>query len=150
MPNEPTPHLVFSIADCLLAMPLKDVLRVINYPSQARSDHPMGVLQMGQHVLRIVDLYQWIQPHSATDRDHQPFLIVTRDLQGRLLGIPIDGPPDLMEFLPETIHPLPQTEERSSLAEIVSHAIVIPQSETTNTIFLLQLPQTKLSHSKSL
>ena len=151
MSNEPTPHLVFSIADCLLALPLKDVLRVINYPPQARSDpHPMGVMQMGQHLLKIVDLHQWVQPDATPDRGNHQFLIVTNNIQEGLLGIPIDGAPDLMEFFPENMHSLPQAEKRSSLAEIVSHAVVIPQQETTSTIFLLQLPIIKHANPKSL
>ena len=105
---------------------------------------------MGQHILKIIDLHQWVQPHSTSDRSNHQFLVVTYDIQEGLLGIPIDGGPDLMEFFPENMHPLPQTERRSSLAEIVSHVVVIPQQEATNTIFLLQLPIIKHANFKGL
>ncbi|HEY9700228.1 MAG TPA: chemotaxis protein CheW [Trichocoleus sp.] len=142
MNDESTPHLVFSIADYFLALPLKNVLRVVNYPPQNHPIHnPTGFVQMGHHVLQIFDLHQWIQP--SLEPKEQLFLVVTQDRQGALLGIPIDHPPDLMEFSPEAIHPLPKSQVQSGLAEIVSHAVVIPEQGISTTIFLLNVSGAK-------
>ncbi|HEY9710181.1 MAG TPA: hypothetical protein V6D48_18380, partial [Oculatellaceae cyanobacterium] len=77
--------IVFKIADYLLALPLNDVLKVVNCPSVASKGlKTMGVVQLGQHMIKVLDLH--LPQLGAGDltelTGHQSFLVITRDRQG--------------------------------------------------------------------
>ncbi|NMG20767.1 chemotaxis protein CheW [Brasilonema bromeliae] len=134
--------LVFKIADYLLALPITDVLKVINFSSANSKSLPtMGLVQIGQYIIKILDLHQHLGsdtfPHSS---DHPFFLVVAHHSQQELCGILIDEPPDIVELLPETIRFLPRSSNHSKpLIEMVSHVAVLSEQEVVKTIFLLDL-----------
>ena len=86
---------VFKIMDYLLALPIEDVLKAINYSSVAGSGlRTMGVIQLGRHMIRVLDLHQHISVGSLSQlAAHHPFLVITHGLGGELCGIPVDEPP---------------------------------------------------------
>lgn len=134
--------LVFKIADYLLALPITDVLKVINLSSANNKTLPtMGLVQIGQYMIKILDLHQNLSsdtfPHSS---DHPSFLVVAHHSQRELYGILVDEPPDIVELQPETIRFLPRSSNHSKpLIEMVSHVAVLSEQEVVKTIFLLDL-----------
>jgi chemotaxis signal transduction protein len=134
--------LVFKIADYLLALPITDVLKVINLSSANNKTLPkMGLVQIGQYMIKILDLHQNLSsdtlPHSS---DHPSFLVVAHHSQRELYGILVDEPPDIVELPPETIRFLPRSSNHSKpLIEMISHVAVLSEEEVVKTIFLLDL-----------
>lgn len=130
--------IVLKIADYLLALPISDVLKVVNCSAVAdRGLRTLGVVQLGHHMIRILDL------HLPELPDNQPFLVITRNLKGELWGIAVDEPPNLLELPLEMMRSLPSSDRQGKgILEMVSHAASISQGEVTTTIFLLDLDQT--------
>jgi purine-binding chemotaxis protein CheW len=143
MQNDPTidKFIVFKIADCLLGLPMNNVLKVINSPALNNGGlSAMGLVQLGRHTIRVLDLYQQLNPKEPLPSPgNQPFLVITRSPQGELFGISVDEPPNLMELPRESLRSVPQSERQSGVRKLISHAAVISQKEATTTIFLLDL-----------
>ena len=143
MQNDPTvdKFIVFRIADCLLALPMNNVLKVINSPSvNSGGLKAMGLVQLGRHTIRVLDLYHELSPKQPLPSPgNQPFLVITRSPQGELLGLSVDEPPNLMELPRESLRSVPQSERQSGVSKLISHAAVISQKQATTTIFLLDL-----------
>lgn len=133
--------IVFKIADCLLALPMNNVLKVINSPPiNSGGLKAMGLVQLGRHTIRILDLYHQLSPNEPLPSPgNPPFLVITRSPQGELFGISVDEPPNLMELPRESLRSVPQSERQSGVRKLISHAAVIPQKQATTTIFLLDL-----------
>lgn len=143
MHNESTvdKFIVFKIADCLLALPMSNAIKVVNCPPMNSGGlRAMGLVQLGRHTIRVLDLHQQLSlkglPQSP---ENQAFLVITRGSQGELFGIPVNAPPNLMELPRESMRSIPQSERQSGALEMISHAAVISQAEVTTTIFLLDL-----------
>lgn len=136
--------IVFQVGNYLLALPINEVLKVIDCSSMTNKElRTMGVVRLGHHTIRVLDLHQQL---SASDfpqlADNQPFLVVTRDSQGELCGIPVQEPPNLVELPLEVMQSLPKSERQSGVLNLVSHAAVVSQNEATTTIFLVDLKRT--------
>ncbi|MEQ9669041.1 chemotaxis protein CheW [Coleofasciculus sp. G2-EDA-02] len=144
MNHELEKYIVFKISDCLMSLPMDNVLKVINTPPTASGWNAMGLIQIGNHTIRIVDLHQQLNADRdspslvSTVPDHQSFLVITRPLARELCGIIVDEPPNLVELSPDMIHQLPQSNRQ---LQMVSHAAIISDEEVTTTIFMLDLQQ---------
>lgn len=135
---------VFKVMDYLLALPIEDVLKAINYSSVAGGGlRTMGVIQLGRHMIRVLDLHQHISVGSLSQLPtNHPFLVITRGLGGELCGIPVDEPPNLVELPLAMMQRLPMSQiQGNALLEMVSHAAVLSQENVTTTIFLLDVKQ---------
>lgn len=143
MQNDPTADkfIVFKIADCLLGLPMNNVLKVINSPPiNSGGLRAMGLVQLGRHTIRILDLYHQLSPKELLQAPrNQPFLVITRSPQGELFGISVDEPPNLMDLPRDSLRSVPQSERQSGVRKLISHAAVISQKQATTTIFLLDL-----------
>jgi purine-binding chemotaxis protein CheW len=143
MYNEPTvdKFIVFKIGDSLLALPMSDVLKVVNCPPvDSGGLRAMGLIQLGRHTIRVLDLHQQLSPKGlSSSAGKQPFLVIMRTPQEEIFGIAVDEPPNLMELPRERLRSLPQSERQSGALEMISHAAVISQEEVTTTILLLDL-----------
>lgn len=146
MQNESTvgKFIVFQIGSYLLALPINEVLKVIDCSSMANKElRTMGVVRLGHHTIRILDLHQQLSSSDLPPLPNdQPFLVVTRDSQGELCGIPVEEPPNLVELPLEVMRSLPKSERQSGVLNLVSHAAVVSQNEATTTIFLVDLKRT--------
>lgn len=137
--------IVFKIAEYLLALPISEVLKVINCASIINKKlNIMGVVQLGTHTIQVLDLHEQLTGRqNLSNRDnllnHQSFLVITRTSQGELCGILVDEPPNLLEIASEMMRSLPHSSSHNSALKFVSHAAVITQEEVTTTIFLLDL-----------
>lgn len=134
--------LVFNIADYLFALPISDVLKVMNLSSaNSKSLLTMGLVQIGQYMIKILDLHQHLGSHTFLHSSDQPsFLVVANHSQRELYGILVDEPPDIVELSKETIRFLPRSSNyRKPIIEMVSHVAVLSEQEVVKTIFLLDL-----------
>jgi purine-binding chemotaxis protein CheW len=143
MHNESTldKFIVFKVSDCHLALPMSDVLKVVNCPPMNSGGlRAMGLVQLGPHTIRVLDLHQQLSPKEQPQVPaNQPFLVITRSPQGELFGIAVEQPPNLMELPRESLRSIPQSERQSGAINLISHAAVISQKQVTTTIFLLDL-----------
>jgi len=154
--------IVFKITDYLLALPINDVLKVVNCSSAASKGlKTMGVVQLGRHMIRVLDLHEELggRPELPPTRGlsqlpaDQPFLVITRGPQGELCGIAVDEPPNLVELPLELMQILPHSAHQSSVFKMVSHAAVLSQEDVTTTIFVLDMKRvqnTAINDSSSL
>lgn len=136
--------IVFKIADYHLALPIGQVLKVINCsPKVSGGLNTMGLIQLGKHMVRVVDLHQQLTlAGSERLTSHLPFLMITRFPGGELGGIPVGEPPNLVELPLEMMHKLPPSDSYSQPGlNLMSHAAVVSQDNVTTTIFLLDLQQ---------
>jgi len=147
--------IVFKIADYLLALPLSNVLKVVNYsPVAVQAGTPllrtMGVVQIGKHTIRVLNLHTLLasltlryQQLSSAGLPQlplkQPFLLIARVAMGELYGIWLEEPPNLLELHNEMLRTIPKSERQSGTLEIISHAAVISENNVTTTIFLLDV-----------
>jgi purine-binding chemotaxis protein CheW len=126
--------------DYLLALPIEEVLKVVNCsPVASSSIRTMGVVQMGRHMIRVLDLHQRFNISTLSELPaNQLFLVIIRGAGEELCGIPVDEPPNLVELPLEIMRKLPKSELQSNpLLELVSHAAVLSHETVTTTIFLL-------------
>ncbi len=140
---------VFKVVDYLMAVPISSVLKTIRYPLlEDRSLREIGLVQVGHHTIRCLDLQQRLFPGS-TDRRvmSKQCIVIARVLEGELCGIVVDEPPILMQLPEESIQPLPKSHPQSGLLTFASHVAVLPQ-EPRFTIFLLDLQQALISGVK--
>jgi purine-binding chemotaxis protein CheW len=135
--------IVFKIADYLLGLPIGNVLKVVNCPyTENNRLRTLGVVQLGHHMIRVLDFYQPLSPSDLPQLLNElSFLVITRDAEGELCGILVDEPPNLVELPPEMIRSLPKSDRHFSMFKMVSHAAFISHKEATTTIFLLDIKQ---------
>lgn len=143
--------IVFKVADYLLGLALNDVLKVVNCSvTTSKRLTRVGLIQIGKHMIKILDLHQQLNSGSLPQlSENPPFLVITYDSQEELCGIMVDEPPDLVELGKESIRPFPKSERYDRPAiDIVSHVAVIDNKEDTKTIFLLDLKRLKTGSQK--
>lgn len=140
--------IVFRIGDCLMALPISDVLKVVNCPVGDNSGlRSMGLLQLGRHTIRVFDWREELGAKSLSDfGDRKSFLLITRTSIGELYGIVVDEPPNLVELPLDLMRNIPQSENRAGVFNLVRYAAVVSYQEMTTTIFLLDL--TRLEDSE--
>ena len=134
--------IAFPVADHSLALPLESVLRVLRHAPENHDDElsRMGLLQIGRHVIRALDLNQWLPDAATSAPAFQPFVIIVRSPQQEPFGIWADGLPDLVELSPDILRSLPPSVNASSnFLELISHTAVIPHEAGNKTIFLLNI-----------
>jgi purine-binding chemotaxis protein CheW len=148
--------IVFKIADYLMALPINEVLKVVNCSSiTSRELRTMGVVQLGRHMIRILDWHEELSSSNLPQSlDKYPFLVITQGREGELCGISVDEPPNLLELPLEMLRSLPNSERHSNPAlTVASHVAVLSQEKVTTTIFLLDVKRivnTLLNESYSL
>lgn len=136
--------IVFKIMDYLLALPIEDVLKVVNCSLEAGSRlRTMGVIQLGRHMIRVLDLHQSLSVGGLSELPaNLPFLVITKSYSGELCGIPVDEPPNLVELPLEMMRSLSTSQRQGNrLLEMVSHAAVLTQEGMATTIFFLDMKQ---------
>ncbi|MEC4818980.1 MAG: chemotaxis protein CheW [Scytonema sp. PMC 1069.18] len=137
--------IVFKVANHLLALPIHQVIKVVNRSEiKINKFTTMGLIQIGRHMIKLLDLHQQLNTESLSHASNpQSFLVITYDAQRELCGVLVDEPPDLMELPPEIVQPLPKSDNYSKFAiEMVSHVAVLTQKNLTQTIFLLNFQHT--------
>ncbi len=135
--------IVFRVASYLFALPVKEVLQVVNCPPQTSYEvSQLGLVQLGQHMIKVVDLHRQCNSGNFSQLlNGQLFLVITRNPQGGFCGIPVCEPPDLIELPSDRLRSLPPSEQPFGVLQIVSRVAVLTQRSVTTTIFLLDMQQ---------
>lgn len=133
--------IVFKIIDYLLALPVKEVVKVVTCSGQNdRGLKKMGLVQLGRHTIRVLDLSEKLSSDNGTQlATNQPFLVVSCTTKGELWGIPVEEPPNLVEINPENLRTVPQSERQSVLLDLVKNVAILPHEAAGKTIFLLDV-----------
>jgi purine-binding chemotaxis protein CheW len=137
--------IVFKVTNYLLALPINDVLKVLNCSNLANKGLlTMGVVQLGRHMIRVLNLQEQLgvklpySPGSLPELPGEfPFLVITHGQDGQFCGIPVHEPPNLVELSLEMMRSLPLSERQSGVFKMVSHVATLP--DNTTTIFLLDV-----------
>ena len=133
---EPTPQkwIVFAVAEYRVGLPAASVLRVLQHSPSDRLS-PMGLVQIGSHVIRAINLHQWLAPGRAPS---SPFLLILRGLQQEPLGLWADSLPDVVAVPMAGLRSLPPSAGRSSqLLGLMSHTASLSGEDAP--IFLLDI-----------
>ena len=140
--------IVFRIGDCLMALPISDVLKVVNSPVGDNNGlRAMGLVQLGRHTIRVFDWHEELGSSSLSNfsdasggRSHRKsFLLIARTFHGEICAIVVDEPPNLVELPLDLMRSIPQSESRAGVFKLVSYAAVVSHNEMATTIFLLDL-----------
>lgn len=131
--------IVFTVSGYYLALPIEQVLQVVQR-STTREFDQAGLVQVGRRMIRLLNLHQSL---SLLDRVHtpkpQPFLVIAQSLPGEFCAIPVEEPPTLIEFPPETMQALPQSSSHASVLQIASHAATLSQDGVAIIVFRLDI-----------
>ncbi|NJK53882.1 MAG: chemotaxis protein CheW [Leptolyngbyaceae cyanobacterium SU_3_3] len=127
--------IAFAVSDYRLALPIATVLQVVKCPlNPNRELSKMGLIQIGQHTIRVVDLHQQLGLEKS-DQVSRPFLLITQSSSKDLSAIPVGEPPSLIEFSLERMQQLPLSTHQPGVLAIASHAAIVSNEEATTTIF---------------
>lgn len=137
--------IVFKVTDYLLALPIDDVLKVVNCSNLGNKGLlTMGVVQLGRHMVQVLNLQEKLGatlPHSSGSLaelpGNSPFLVITHGQNGQFCGIPVYEPPNLVELPLQMMRSLPPSDRHSGVFKMVSHVATL--SDNTTTIFLLDV-----------
>jgi purine-binding chemotaxis protein CheW len=145
MPNQLNVEkmIVLTVADYYFGLPIGEVLQVVNRPPTSHELSQAGCVQLGRHMIRLLDLHQWLEREDSVAKPC-PFLVITQSLPGEFCAIPVSEPPNLIEFLRESIRELPQpnaqdSQSQSRVLRLASHAVMVDHDDRTASVFLLNL-----------
>ncbi|MBE9127884.1 MULTISPECIES: chemotaxis protein CheW [unclassified Coleofasciculus] len=130
--------IVFKIADRFLGLPMRDVLKVVSSPPDSGGLRGMGLVRLGRHTIRVLELHQQFNGGNlAIASDSPPFLVITRTADSELWGIAVDEPPTLVELSGDMVQRLPESDSHADPLRMVSHTASLTHEGTPATIFLL-------------
>jgi purine-binding chemotaxis protein CheW len=66
--------IVFTVAEYHLALPIAEVLQVVNKPTITDELTKTGLVQIGRHMIRLLDLHQQLAANSVQVPKTRPFL----------------------------------------------------------------------------
>ncbi|AFZ19708.1 chemotaxis protein CheW [Allocoleopsis franciscana] len=133
--------IVFNIGRLNLALRIESVYKVVNHTSTYGSGlKAVGITHLGEGEITVVDLHQrFFNASQISESNLSSYLIVVQNITGELYGIPVNETPALMEVSRGMIRVLPESYRRSDTLDVASHVAVIPQNETSITIFVLDV-----------
>lgn len=153
--------IAFTIDSYTLALPMAAIAKVIHCPPLYTPGlGHTGLIHLDRNIIRVLNLHSLIAtPTQASpdnpsniktgNPDHQDplFLLVARQTNGELCGIPVDTPPDLLELERSQVQPLPQSLNPNDIIALASLVAILPPSQESpdssapseSTILLLDL-----------
>ncbi|MEM8610978.1 MAG: chemotaxis protein CheW [Cyanobacteria bacterium P01_H01_bin.105] len=133
--------ITFKVADHWFALPMDTVLKIVNCPSPNRGGMVnLGLVQLGSHTIHLLDVYRTVGLSSGAEPLGQPpFLLVLRNNQKKLWGLPLEAPPDLIELPCKVFNPVSTDKHFMSKKQWISHIAVISDQTTNRTLLLLDL-----------
>lgn len=136
--------LVFDLGKLTLALPIKQVQKVIKHSAIYGSGlSHVNLVHLGEQEVAVIDLHQKLFKVSQPEiLDGKGYFIITKSVIGEPLGIMVAQTPSLMDVPLERIRLLPNSYRQADTLIIASHVAVIPQPEDKSlTIFILDLKQ---------
>ncbi|MEM7793423.1 MAG: chemotaxis protein CheW [Cyanobacteria bacterium P01_C01_bin.118] len=140
--NKPTTKkfIIFEIGGYWFVMPMTSVLKIVNCPPPSQGGTVgIGLVQLGAHTVRLLDLYQAFGRRTQVMPAEAPFLIVVRNPQKELWGIAVDIPPDLIELPLAIFKPVSLEPPFNDKTNWISHMAVISHKGRDRTLLLLDV-----------
>ena len=143
---ESTKVIVFGIGDVNLALPVSSLYKVVNQvPIYGSGLNGVGIAHIGDREVTVVDLqrqlFQSSHPTDANNPNKGSYLVIFKNPQGSLYGIPVAVVPTLMELPQSSIRVLPEAYRHADVFGFATHVAVISETEPPMTIFLLDVNQ---------
>lgn len=134
---------VFRIHSINFAFPIECVNKVINYTTVYSSGlNDIGIAHIDDQEIPIIDLHRRLFKSSQiTTSNPARFLLIAQNKMGEGFGIPVLKTPNLIEVSVTAIRTLPESFRQADTLGIASHVAVIPQENTSLTVFLLDVNQ---------
>lgn len=128
--------IVFGMGNVNLALPIDTVYKVVNQiPVYGGGLSGVGITHIGDREVTVVELHRrFFAPMGS-------YLIVIKNRQGELYGIPIVQVPALMEIPQSSLRVLPESYRHADIFGFATHVAVIFEVEPPMTIFLLDVDQ---------
>ncbi|NEO40767.1 MAG: CheW domain-containing protein [Moorea sp. SIOASIH] len=134
---------VFRIDNINFAFPIECVKKVINYTTVYSSGlNDIGIAHIDDQEIPIIDLHRRLFKSSQINTSNPGrFLLIAQNTRGEGFGIPVLKTPNLIEVSVTDIRTLPESFRQADTLGIASHVAVIPQENTSLTVFLLDVNQ---------
>lgn len=135
--------IMFEMGDVKLALPIQSVAKVMPQTTVYGSGlHGVGIAHLGDREVTVVDLHKRLfKSTSINDASKNNYLMIVKNRQSELYGIPVGSVPTLMEIALSCIRVLPDSYRNADIFGFATHVAVIPAMETPMTIFLLDVDQ---------
>ena len=135
-------YITFRLADYLLALPSQKILKIVaTPPPEQGSLASIGLVQVGQHSIQILDLAKLFGLKESSEKAPQnlPFLVVFQDKAEDLWGIALPEPPDLMKVPDYALRPVPPEKRLTQALRWVSHVVTYDLHNNRHKLLLLDL-----------
>ena len=134
---------VFNIGEVNLALHIDSIAKVLPQTTIHGSGlHSVGLAHLGDREVTVVDLHQRLfQSSSINDATKYNYLMIVKNRQGELYGIPVASVPTLMDIPLSYVRVLPESYRYADIFGFATHVAVIPTMEPPMTIFLLDVEQ---------
>lgn len=130
----------FGVGDLILAFPAKNVYRVLKTPTYGGGSNSVGIAQIGEQRISILDLHRRLFQSSITSQGEGHYLVVAKNKAGELYGIPTTAVPALRVIPSASIQVLPDSYRHINILGMASHYCHISGTgEQSITIFLLDI-----------
>lgn len=134
--------LVFEIGKLTLALPVKQVQKVIQHSTTHGSGLSyVNLVHWGEREIAVVDLHQKLfkisQPKTNKNKG---YFIITQNVGDEPLGIMVTQTPVLIDVPLSQIRTIPDSYRRADTLEIASHvAVISSEKQKSLTVFILDL-----------
>lgn len=130
--------ITFEVANYWFVLPMAAILKIVNCPPPSQGGTVgIGLVQLGSHTIRLLNLYREVGKSAAVD--HAPFLVVIRNPQKELWGITLDEPPDLVELPLSIFKPVSLETPFDHKTNWISHMALVSDQECDRTLLLLDV-----------
>ncbi|MEM9905864.1 MAG: chemotaxis protein CheW [Cyanobacteria bacterium P01_D01_bin.44] len=133
--------ITFKVADHWFALPLGNVLKVVNCPPSDQGGLiTLGMVKLGAHTIQLLDLSKIFGLRADVAAPSKAsFLLVLRSTQKTLWGIALETPPDLLELPLTALQPVSADDRFVSRCPWISHMAVVSAQGGSRTLSRLDL-----------
>ncbi|MEL6440599.1 MAG: chemotaxis protein CheW [Cyanobacteria bacterium J06621_8] len=132
--------LIFTIGKLNLALPILQVQKIVkqNEVHGSGLSH-VNLAHLGEQEVPVVDLHQKLFRTPLPQSGLDGYFIITKNVIQEPLGILLSEAPNLYDVPQEKVRVIPSSYRSADTLEIASHVALIPQGNTSLTVFILDL-----------
>jgi purine-binding chemotaxis protein CheW len=133
--------IVFEIGSINMALHITNIYKVLDRTSiYGKGLNGVGIAHVGDREVTVVDLHRRLfQSCLLDDASKNGYLMIVKNSQDELYGIPVAAVPTLMEVPISNIRVLPESYRHADTFGFATHVAVISELEPPMTIFLLDI-----------
>ena len=132
--------LMFTVGKLNLALPILQVQKIVKQNEVYGSGlSHVNLAHLPEQEIAIVDLHQKLFKVPLPQSEGQGYFIITKSIDQEPLGIFVSQAPNLIDISQEQIRIVPNSYRRADTLEIASHVAIIPDDQTSLTVFILDL-----------